>query len=139
MYFGFRLIPNMLHNLLMYTNNFYFGYIAVSCFFETFPGVAGWLAVWLENPILMKTQSSVWTWTLGLSTKVKENIEPKLMVIIGLQSKLGLGPDTNPVSVQLPKNALRGCHYSDLCFKTSVKKPTRSLSSDKSFPFLNLA
>ena len=28
----------------MYTNNFYFGCIAVSCFFETFPG--GWLAGW---------------------------------------------------------------------------------------------
>ena len=34
----------MFHNLLMYTNNFCFGYIAVSCFFETFLGVAGWVA-----------------------------------------------------------------------------------------------
>ena len=54
----------------MYTNNFCFGYITVSCFFETFPG--GWLGVgvagggWLELLILMKTQSSVWTWTWTL-------------------------------------------------------------------------
>ena len=42
--------------------NFYFGSIALSCFFETFPGG------WLENPILMKTQSSakIWTWTWTL-------------------------------------------------------------------------
>ena len=63
-FLGLDLFQNMFHNLLMYTNNFCFGYIAVSCFFETFPGVAGWLAVWLENPILMKTKSSVWTWTM---------------------------------------------------------------------------
>ena len=50
----------------MYNNNFCFGYIAVSCFFETFlvagDGFLAW-GGWLENPILMKTQSSVWTWT----------------------------------------------------------------------------
>ena len=56
----------LFHNLLKYTNHFCFGYIAVPCFFETFPGVAGWLAVWLGNLILMKTQSSVWTWTCTL-------------------------------------------------------------------------
>ena len=43
--------------------NFCLGYDTVSCFFETFPG---WLAVCLENTILMKTQSSIWTWTLDL-------------------------------------------------------------------------
>ena len=52
------LFKNMFHNLLMYTNNFFL-YIAVSCFFETFPGVAwgGWLNGWVvgksnfnENP-----------------------------------------------------------------------------------------
>ena len=56
----------------MYTNNFRFGYITVSCFFETFLGgwmawlVVGWLGMWLENLILMKTRSSAqtWTWTL---------------------------------------------------------------------------
>ena len=32
----------------MYTDNFCFGYIAVSCFFETFPG--GWLGV--ENSVV---------------------------------------------------------------------------------------
>ena len=55
----------LFNNLLIYTYNFCFGYIVVSCFFETFPG---WLAGcgWLENPILMKTQSSVWTWTWTL-------------------------------------------------------------------------
>ena len=54
----------MFHNLLIYTNNFCFGYIAVHYFFKTFP--AGWLGGRLENPILMKTQSSAqsWTWTL---------------------------------------------------------------------------
>ena len=50
--------------------NFYFGSIALSCFFETFLGglVAGlgWVAGWLENLILMQPQSSAqtWTWTL---------------------------------------------------------------------------
>ena len=41
----------------MYTNNFYFGYINVYCFYETFPG--GWLAGWVvgkadfnENPVV---------------------------------------------------------------------------------------
>ena len=63
-FLGLALFQNMFHNLLIYTNNFCFGYIAVSCFFETFPGgwVGGWLGGWLENLILMKTQSSVWTW-----------------------------------------------------------------------------
>ena len=52
--------------LLIYTNNFCFGYITVSCFFETF--LAGWLGMagGLVNLILMKTQSSVWTWTWTL-------------------------------------------------------------------------
>ena len=43
--------PNMM------TNNFYFGSIALSCFFETFPG--GWVAGWVvgksdfnENPVV---------------------------------------------------------------------------------------
>ena len=45
----------MFHNLLIYTNNFCFGYFAVSCFFETFP--AGWLGVvgksdFNENPVI---------------------------------------------------------------------------------------
>ena len=38
---GLALFQNMFHNLLIYTNNFCFGYIAVSCLFETFPG--GWV------------------------------------------------------------------------------------------------
>ena len=47
----------MFHNLLMYTDNFCFGYIAVSCFFETFPGVgvAGWVvgkSDFNENPVV---------------------------------------------------------------------------------------
>ena len=33
----------MFHNVSIYTNNFCFGYINVSRFFETFTGVAGWL------------------------------------------------------------------------------------------------
>ena len=41
---GLGLFQNMFHNLLMYTDNFFFGYIAVSCFFETFP--ADWLGDW---------------------------------------------------------------------------------------------
>ena len=47
----------MFQNLLIYTNNFCFGYIAVSCFFETFP--AGWVGGWVvgksdfnENPVV---------------------------------------------------------------------------------------
>ena len=54
----------MFHNLLTKTNNFCFGFIALSCFFETFPG--GWLDGWLENGILMKTQFSNRTLTLSL-------------------------------------------------------------------------
>ena len=65
-FLGLGLFQNIFYNLLMYTNNFCFGYITVSCFFETFPG---WLAGggWLKNPILMKTQLSVWTWTLDFN------------------------------------------------------------------------
>ena len=43
-FLGLGLFQIIFYNLLMYTNNFYFGYINVSCFFETFPG--GWLAGW---------------------------------------------------------------------------------------------
>ena len=54
----------------IYTNNFFFGYIILSYFFETFPGWLAGVGVagggWLEIPILMKTQSSVCTWTLDL-------------------------------------------------------------------------
>ena len=39
-FLGLGLFQNMFHNLLIYTNKFCFGYIAVSCFFETF--LAGW-------------------------------------------------------------------------------------------------
>ena len=38
----------MFHDLLIYT-----GYITVSCFFETFPGVAGWR--WLSGWVVGKT------------------------------------------------------------------------------------
>ena len=34
-FWGAGLFQNMFHNLLMYTDNFCFGHIAVSCFFET--------------------------------------------------------------------------------------------------------
>ena len=80
-FLGLALFQNMFHNLLIYTNNFCFGYIAVSCLFETFPG--GWLGGWLENLILMKTQSSVWTWTwtldfdLGFVNNLKGKLESK--------------------------------------------------------------
>ena len=40
---------------LGFVNNFCFGYINVSCFFETFPGVGVWLG---GLKILMKTLSS---------------------------------------------------------------------------------
>ena len=43
-FLGLGIFQNMFLNLLIYTNNFWFGYIAVSCFFETFP--AGWVAGW---------------------------------------------------------------------------------------------
>ena len=35
--FGSRLITKMYHNIIIHINNFSFGYIAVSCLFETFP------------------------------------------------------------------------------------------------------
>ena len=41
-FLGLGLFQNMFHNLIIYTNNFCFGWIAVSCFFETLP--AGWVA-----------------------------------------------------------------------------------------------
>ena len=67
-FLGLGLFQNMFHNPLIYTNNFCFGYITVFCFFETFPG---WVGGWLENLILMKTQSSAqtwtWTWTLDFN------------------------------------------------------------------------
>ena len=41
--------------ILMYTKDFSFGYIAVSCFFETFPVGGGWVS-WKsdnnENPVV---------------------------------------------------------------------------------------
>ena len=74
----------------MYTDNFCFGYIAVSCFFETFP--AGWLAGlggWLENLILMKTQSSAqtWTWTLDFDLGFV-NFQSKILIDLVLVSKM---------------------------------------------------
>ena len=62
-FLGLGLFQNMFHNLLIYSDHFCFGYIAVSFFFETFP--VGWVGGWLENMILMKAQSSrTWTWSL---------------------------------------------------------------------------
>ena len=62
-FWGWGQVQKLFWDQLTQTNNFYFGSIALSCFFETFPG--GWLGG-LENLILMKTQSSAqtWTWTL---------------------------------------------------------------------------
>ena len=42
-FLGLGLFQNMFHNPLIYNNNFCFGFITVSCFFETFLG--GWLGV----------------------------------------------------------------------------------------------
>ena len=61
--FWSRLIQK--HNLLIYNNNFCFGYITLLYLASLkFSRMAG--GEWLENLILMKTQSSVWTWTLTL-------------------------------------------------------------------------
>ena len=58
---GLGLFQNMFHNLLMHANNFCFGYINVSCFFETFPdgwvagGGGGWVvgkSDFNENPVV---------------------------------------------------------------------------------------
>ena len=48
---------NFFLDLLKWTNYFYFGSIALSCFFETFPGGGGWLGVvgksdFNENPVV---------------------------------------------------------------------------------------
>ena len=63
----------------IYTNNFFFGYIILSYFFETFPGWLAGVGVagggWLEIPILMKTQSSVCTWTLDLDLRFVNTCE----------------------------------------------------------------
>ena len=42
-FFGRDLFQNMFHKVSIYTNNFCFGYINVSCFFESFTRLAGWL------------------------------------------------------------------------------------------------
>ena len=55
--FGLGLFQNMFHNLLMYSSNFCFGYVDLSCFFENFP--VGCQVGWLENLILMKSNSEV--------------------------------------------------------------------------------
>ena len=56
-FWGWGQVQKPLWDLLTQTNNFYFGSIALSCFFETFPG--GWVAGWLvgksdfnENPVV---------------------------------------------------------------------------------------
>ena len=49
-FWGWGQVQKLFWDLLTQTNNFYFGSIALSCFFETFPGgwlgVAGWLGGW---------------------------------------------------------------------------------------------
>ena len=52
-FLGVGLFQNIFYNLLIYTNNFCFGYITVSCFFETFPG--DWVVGktnFNENPVV---------------------------------------------------------------------------------------
>ena len=52
-FLGLGWFLNMFQNLLIYTNNFCFGYITVTCFFETFPG--GWVvkkSKFNENPVV---------------------------------------------------------------------------------------
>ena len=53
--------------------------------------VGGKVARWLENPILMKTQSSAWTWTfdfdLGFVKTVKSsNLEPIIIKVLNIQA-----------------------------------------------------
>ena len=57
----------------MYTDNFWFGYIAVSCFFETFLGVAGWVvgkSDFDENPVVIPDLDL----DFGLRLRVCQNI-----------------------------------------------------------------
>ena len=56
--------------------------ITVSFFFET---LLGWVDGWLENPILMKTQSSVWTCTFDFDlwfVNVGEKVKMKLRNVL---------------------------------------------------------
>ena len=53
-FWGWGQVQQLFWDLLTYTNNFYFGIIALFCFFETFSGGGGWLDI----AILMKTKSS---------------------------------------------------------------------------------
>ena len=71
-FLGLGLFQNKFQNLLIYTNKFCFGYIAVSCFFETFPGGRaglggwqGWVAGW-KIWFFLKTKLSALTLTLTL-------------------------------------------------------------------------
>ena len=47
-------VQKLFGDLLTKTNSFYFGIIALSCFFETIPGGGGWLDI----AILKKTKLS---------------------------------------------------------------------------------
>ena len=56
-FWGWGKVQKLFWDLLIQANNFYFGSIALSCFFKTFPG--GWLAGWVvgksdfnENPVV---------------------------------------------------------------------------------------
>ena len=93
-FLGLGLSQNMFQNLLIYTNNFCFGYIAVSCFFETFP--AGWLGGWLGGWVagLVAGCLAGWLawwlggWLVGKSD-FNENpvISPDLDLDFGLRQK----------------------------------------------------
>ena len=82
LFLGLGLFQNMFHDLLIYANTFCFGYIALSCFFETFLGGwlagGGWMVVGKSDD--NKTQSSVWT--LILTYDFDLGFVKKLLILV---------------------------------------------------------
>ena len=85
-FLGLGLFQNMFHNLLIYTSNFFLGYITVSCFFETFPaGRLDGISDFNDNPVvssdldfglqLRVCQLKCWNEKLKFKSKIEIVIE----------------------------------------------------------------
>ena len=109
---GWGQVRKLFWDLLTYTNNFYFGSIALSCFFETFPGewVGGWVVGVVRHCDFNENQVvSFWLWlrltTLGLSKKKNHDLLSKLGTVGLIFKKLfwGLLSSKIPFCFDKPK------------------------------------